>query len=139
MNNFDWINCCTVDCILKTFSDNISFFISSNLIQLTSSTLHPKIKVSTGVLGLGNNTFLSICGTFFLFQAHLVTDCESVNMPPHKKAACMIDHIRTGAAIEELRLSRDRIIGPLGPFLVQILQGILRGCNSYCCFSDTVA
>ena len=38
----------------------------SNLIQLMSSALFEKIKVSTGQLGLGNGIFSSICGTFFL-------------------------------------------------------------------------
>ena len=37
----------------------------SNLVPLTSSTLLEKIKVSAGQLGLGNDTFSSICGTFF--------------------------------------------------------------------------
>ena len=50
---------------LKTFSHKISLFIYPNLIQLTSSTLLEKIKVSAGQLGLGNDTFSSICGAFF--------------------------------------------------------------------------
>ena len=45
-------------------------FMYSNLIQLTSSTLHEKIKMSIGVLGLGNNTFSSVWDIFFLFQPH---------------------------------------------------------------------
>ena len=63
--DFDWIHYCIVNYILKTFSNNISVFIYSNLIQLTSSALLKKIKVSAGQLGLGNDTFSSICGHFF--------------------------------------------------------------------------
>ena len=66
MNNFDWISCCIFDWILKTFPDNISFILYSYLIQLTSSTLHEKVKVSTGVLGLGNDTFKYLRDIFFV-------------------------------------------------------------------------
>ena len=42
-----------------------------NLIQLASSTLLEKIKVSAGQLGLGNYTFSSICGEFFSGKSSL--------------------------------------------------------------------
>ena len=42
--------------------------MDSNLFQLTSSTLLEKIKARAGQLGLGNDTFSTICGTFLFLE-----------------------------------------------------------------------
>ena len=51
-----------------------------NLFQLTSSTLLEKIKVSAGQLGLGNDTFSTIWGTF-LFLEKPDAQCYLGHMP----------------------------------------------------------
>ena len=86
VNRFDCISNCILNSILKSC-------IYSNLIQLTSSTLHQKIKVSTGVLGLCCDTFSSVWDIFFLFQAHLITECQAVSMPSRHKPKYMTSRI----------------------------------------------
>ena len=73
-----------------------------------------KIKVSIGQLGLGNNTFSSIYGAFFLFQTNVATELHSINMLPRKRPEYMTLHILTEEARVEVVLLRVKMYRSCG-------------------------